>query len=153
MLTIYYSQITILFKKKRITWYWETKSKAIILAPCIHPSLYTNSQKYFNELLKIDRLNWKQIYLLPCLVTSWQLFWFLSILNFEQSFLFKWKAFNVLKIDFTSLSFLQTFRWDSTPSILRMRYSSKFMEWTRFIFWKRLHSFWPNTAGCLFRFS
>ena len=33
--------------KKHIDWYWETKFKAIILSPCIHPSLYTNISEVF----------------------------------------------------------------------------------------------------------
>ena len=58
-----------------------------------------------------------------------------------------------MKIDVTSLPFLQTFWWDSTPSILQMQYNSKSTEWTRFILRKRIHSVWSNTADCLFRFS
>ena len=43
-------------------------------------------------------------------------------------------------MDVTLLSFLQTFWWDSTLSILRMQYNSKSMELTRFILWKGIHS-------------
>ena len=48
--------------------------------------------------------------------------------NLEQCSLFKWKAYCVSKVDFTFLSFLQTFWWDSTLSFLRKLYNSKFME-------------------------
>ena len=58
-----------------------------------------------------------------------------------------------MKIDFISSSFLQTFWLDSTPSISRMWYKSKFMEWTAHILRKRLHTIWSNTAGWIFRFS
>ena len=33
--------------KKNINWYQETKFKAIILSPCIHPSIYTNISEVF----------------------------------------------------------------------------------------------------------
>ena len=68
MLTISYSQITILFKKNHINWYAEIKFKAVILSPCMQASLYTNISEYFKKLLKTDRLDWKQIYLLSRLV-------------------------------------------------------------------------------------
>ena len=36
-----------LIKKKHINWYLEIKFKAIILSPCIHPSLHTNISEVF----------------------------------------------------------------------------------------------------------
>ena len=33
--------------QKNTNWYWETTFKAIILSPCIHPSLYTNISEVF----------------------------------------------------------------------------------------------------------
>ena len=80
MLTIYYSQTTILLKK-HINWYWETKLKAVILSPCT--PFAPTSQKNFKELLKTDSLDWKNIYLLTRLVTleSYSCFFQYKILN------------------------------------------------------------------------
>ena len=62
-------------------------------------------------------------------------------------------AVYISKIAISSLFFLQTFWWDSTPSILRMQYTSSSTEWTSFIIRKQIHFLWSNTASCFFRFS
>ena len=55
-------------KKKNFNWYWEIKFKAIILSPCINPSLYTNISSVLWNYLKLAA--WTgNIYLLPHLVT------------------------------------------------------------------------------------
>ena len=109
------------------------------------------SQKYFNGLFKTDSLDWKQIYLLPRLVTlnSYSPSFQYQILN---NLLYLKKTFYLLKIDFASLSFLLNIWRDSAPSILQTRYNSKCMKWPGFILRKRRHSIWSNTVGCLFRF-
>ena len=68
MLTISYSQITILLKKVLIGIDKLNSRRSYFLLVYTHPYTPT-SQKYFNELLKTDSLDWKQIYLLPRLVT------------------------------------------------------------------------------------
>ena len=152
MRIIYYSQITILLKKN-INWYWETNFKAVILSPWYTHPFTPTSQKYLNELLKTDSLDWKQIYLLPRLVTldSYSRSFQYKILN-NVLYLSK-KLFMFGKSASLILAFLQTFWWDSTRSILQMQYNSKSMEWTRFNLRNRIHSVWSNTAGGLFRFS
>ena len=151
MLTIYYSKITTSLKKTLIGIEKLNARQWYSLLVYTHPYTPT-SQKYFNELLKTDGLDWKQTYLLPRLVTldSYSRSFQYKILN---NVLYLNEKLFTFRKSTSPLSFPQTFWWDSTPSILRMRYGSKFMEWTRFIFQKRLHSIWPNTAGYLFRFS
>ena len=69
MLIIYYSQITILFKKNTLIGIEKLNSRQLYyLLVYTHPFPPT-SQKYLNELLNTDSLDWKQIYLLPRLVT------------------------------------------------------------------------------------
>ena len=69
MLTIYYSKITILFEKNTLIGIEKLNSRQLYsLLAYTHPYTPT-SQKYFNELLKTGSLDWKQIYLLPRLVT------------------------------------------------------------------------------------
>ena len=153
MLIIYFSQITILLKKNILIGIDKLNSRQLysLLA---YTHLFTpTSQKYLNELLKTDSLKLEVDISCNTFGSPWQLFSFLSIKNSEHCSLFKKKVFYFSKIDITSLSFLQTFWYHGTPSILRMQYNSKSMEWTRFILRKRIHSVWSNTAGCLFRFS
>ena len=68
MLTIYYSQINILFKKKTLIGIEKLNSRQLYsLLVYTHPFTPT-SQKYLNESLKTDSFDRKQIYLLPRLV-------------------------------------------------------------------------------------
>ena len=68
MLIIYYSQITILLKKNTLIGIEKLNSRQLYsLLVYTHPFTPT-SQKYLNELFKTD-FDWKQIYLLPRLVT------------------------------------------------------------------------------------
>ena len=56
MMTIYYSQINILFKKNKLVCIEKLNSRELYsLLVYTHPYTPT-SQKYFNELLKIDSL-------------------------------------------------------------------------------------------------
>ena len=68
MLIIYYSQITILLKNTIIGIEKLNSRQLYSLLVYTHPFTPT-SQKYLNELLKTDSLDWKQIYLLQRLVT------------------------------------------------------------------------------------
>ena len=68
MLIIYYSQITILLKNTLIGIEKLNSRQLYSLLVYTHPFTPT-SQKYLNELLKTDSLDWKHIYLLPRLVT------------------------------------------------------------------------------------
>ena len=68
MLTIYYSQTTILLEKTVIGIEKLNLRQLYSLLVYTHPYTPT-SQKYFNKLLKTESLDWKQIYLLPRLVT------------------------------------------------------------------------------------
>ena len=107
MLIIYYSQITILLKNTLIG--IEKLNSRQLYSLLVHTHSFTpTSQKYLNELLKTDSFDWKQIYLLPRLVTldSYSRSFQYKILN-NVLYLNK-KTFYVSKIDVTSLSFLQT---------------------------------------------
>ena len=116
-----------------------------------HPFTPT-PQKYLNELFKTDSFDWKHIYLPQRLVTpdsdsrSFQY-------KIQNNVLYLNKKLFTFRKPTSPLSFLQTFWWDSSPSILRMQYHSKSMEWTSFILRKRIHSVWSKTAGFLLRFS
>ena len=79
MLTISYSQITILFKKNHINWYAEIKFKAVILSLCMQASLYTNISEYFKKLLKNWQLGLETDISSITFGKPWQLFLFLSI--------------------------------------------------------------------------
>ena len=110
---IYYSQI-ITLSRNYINWYWETKLKGVIPSPFIHPSLPPTSQRYFNESLKTDSLEWKQIYLVSPLVTldSYFCFFQYKILN------------NVLYLSkkllrFENWLYLFVLWWDSVLSTLK----------------------------------
>ena len=64
------ANILLLSNHYLINQYWETKFKEVILSLLVYTQPFTPTcQKYFNKLLKTNRLDWKQIYLLPCLVT------------------------------------------------------------------------------------
>ena len=68
MLTISYSQITILLKKILIG--IDKLNSRHLHFLLVYTHRYTpTSQKYFNELLITDSVDWKRINLLPCLVT------------------------------------------------------------------------------------
>ena len=96
-------------------------------------------------------MDWKQIYLLPRLITfdsysrSFQYQILNNVLYLDKKLFKLWKRRHIF-------AFLQTFWWDSSPSVLRMQYNSKSMEWTRFILRKRIHYIWSKTAGCLLGF-
>ena len=123
-----------------------------------HPFTPT-SQKYLNELFKTDSFDWKQIYLLPRLVTldSYSRSFQYKILNnvlYLNKKLFKFRK---------STSPLCPFCKLSDETVLHLFYKCNiilnlwneldlFMKWTRFILPRRIHSDWSNTAGCLFRF-
>ena len=68
MLTICYSQITNSLKNALIGIRKLNSRQLYSLLVYTHP-LTPTSQKYLNELLKTDSLDWKEIYLLPRLVT------------------------------------------------------------------------------------
>ena len=69
MLIICNSQITILLKESVLIGIEKLYSRQLYsLLVYTHP-FTPASQKYFNELLKTNSLDWKEIYLIPCLVT------------------------------------------------------------------------------------
>ena len=126
MMIIYSSQITILLENNTIIGIEKLNSRQLYsLLVYTHP-FTTTSQKYSNEFLKIDSFDWKQIYLLPRLVT---------FDSYSRSFQYKVQT-KVLYLN----NFFFTFRKsmsplfpfcklsDETPSILRMQYNSKSME-------------------------
>ena len=150
MLIIYYCQITILLKNTLIG--IEKLNSRQLCCLLVYTRLFTStSQKYLNDILKADSLDWKQIYLLPRLVTVDSYSPPFQDKTLEN-FVYLSKAVYFSKIDVTSFFFLQTFWWDSTRSILRMQYTSKSTEWTSFILRKQIHSFWSNTGSFLLDF-
>ena len=69
MLIICNSQITILLKESVLIGIEKLYSRQLYsLLVYTHP-FTPASQKYFNELLKTNSFDWKEIYLIPCLVT------------------------------------------------------------------------------------
>ena len=72
-----------LIKQKMLIGIGKLNSRQLYSLP-VHTHLFTpTSQKYLNELLKTDSLDWKQIYILPRLETfdSYSRFFQNSILN------------------------------------------------------------------------
>ena len=126
MMTIYYYQITTLLKK-HINWYWKTKFKAFIVSHCKQPSLYTNIAKYFNELFKKWQLGLEKMHLLPCLVTIDSCSGSFQYKILDNVLCLNKKLFAFRKST-SPFSFLQTFWWDSTQSLLQIRYNSKSMD-------------------------
>ena len=120
MLTICFSQITILLKNALIS--LEKLSSRDLYFPLVytHPFIPT-SQKCLASYL--------QIYLLPRFVTldSCSLSFQYKPLN--NVFYLNKKLITFRKSTSPLYSYCKLFWWDCAPSILRMRFNSKFMEW------------------------
>ena len=98
---IYSSQITILLKNNTVIGIEKLNSRQLYsLLVYTHP-FTTTSQKYSNEFLKTDSFDWKQIYLLPRLVT---------FDSYSRSFQYKVLS-NVLYLN----NFFFTFRKPMSP--------------------------------------
>ena len=136
MMTIYYSQINILFKKNKLVCIEKLNSRELYsLLVYTHPYTPT-SQKHFNELLKIDSLDWKQIYLLPCLVTldsyscSFQHKILNNVLQLNKKLFTFWKSTSPLG-PFCKLSY---------ETVLHLFYECDIVQ----NLWNELHLFFEN---------